>query len=445
MKGINSALRGVVLLVVCLAGAVHPATARYKAKPPPKYCDKYEALYKSIDRDLELYRSNGGITPELMARTLSLHTAGNREKGLGVAIYNGRVYVIDNGRRMKLKTFGHHVTLWTAYLKVVTDLAARFGPHLPNVEFVWHTIDRPVRLTNASAGAADNYPVFRFGKSAAHPDILIPNFHFYMKAYQRKFLDRIDAFNRQVPWAERSPRAVARFSAYGRYVHPADPHCQRLGAGNSSICKVTGRSTAICPVRQHLHQWANEHHRDRLDVSKDRFLPMDQHSRYKYVLHVDGQGLSSKLEFLLALGSLVLKEDSGYMAYYHHLLEPGVHFLPVWKNGAGPEDILEAVDWARGHDEEAHTIALAGQALVAKYLSAEARACFWLRLLQAYADTMTYDPVQHRNITFSEPDGGGGEALKAAGLRFLKPAERFISEDVASSFPLLLAELEWEP
>lgn len=64
------------------------------------------------------------------------------------------------------------VTLWTAYLKVMLDLQQRFGAHLPNAEFVWHTIDRPVRLTNASAGARDNYPVFRFGKSAAHPDIL---------------------------------------------------------------------------------------------------------------------------------------------------------------------------------------------------------------------------------------------------------------------------------
>ncbi|PNW71171.1 hypothetical protein CHLRE_16g694750v5 [Chlamydomonas reinhardtii] len=448
MRGMHHALRGVVLLLACFASNLPPATARYQAKPPPEFCDQYEAVYKSIDQDLELYRNNGGITPELMARTMSLHTAGNREKGLAVGFYNGRVYVIDTVRRMKLKPFGHHVTLWTAYLKVMLDLQQRFGAHLPNAEFVWHTIDRPVRLTNASAGARDNYPVFRFGKSAAHPDILIPNFHFYMKAYQRKFLDKIKAFNRDTPWPDRAPLAVARFSAYGRYVHPRDPHCQRLGAGGAALCKVTGRSTAICPVRQHLHEWANAHHRDRLDVSKDRLMPMDHHARYKYLLHVDGQGLSSKLEFLLTMGSLVLKEDSGYRAYYHHLLEPGVHFLPVWKNGAGPEDILEAVDWARQHDQQAHRIALAGQQLAARYLTSEARACFWLRLFQAYAATLTYDPVQYRNITFSaegEREGRGEEAVAAAGLRFLKPVARFIEEDVATTFPLLLSELEWEP
>lgn len=42
--------------------------------------------------------------------------------------------------------------------------------------------------------------------------------------------------------------------------------------------------------------------------------------RYKYLAHVDGQGLSSRLDQLLPLGSLIFKEESGYTTYYHHLL-----------------------------------------------------------------------------------------------------------------------------
>lgn len=56
--------------------------------------------------------------------------------------------------------------------------------------------------------------------------------------------------------------------------------------------------------------------------------------------------------------------------------------------------------------------------------------------------------LPHRNITFSaegEREGRGEEAVAAAGLRFLKPVARFIEEDVATTFPLLLSELEWEP
>lgn len=86
MRGMHHALRGVVLLLACFASNLPPATARYQAKPPPEFCDQYEAVYKSIDQDLELYRNNGGITPELMARTMSLHTWVTRAVGMGGAL-----------------------------------------------------------------------------------------------------------------------------------------------------------------------------------------------------------------------------------------------------------------------------------------------------------------------------------------------------------------------
>lgn len=43
------------------------------------------------------------------------------------------------------------------------------------------------------------------------------------------------------------------------------------------------------------------------------FRPVLAHAAYKYLLHIDGQGLSSRLEQFLPLSSLVLKEESGYV------------------------------------------------------------------------------------------------------------------------------------
>lgn len=79
--------------------------------------------------------------------------------------------------------------------------------------------------------------------------------------------------------------------------------------------------------------------------------------RYRYLLHLDGQSCSSRLEQLLVLNSLVLKEESGYVAFYHHLLKEYKHYLPVWRQGQGPEDVLDAVRWAREHDEAAQQVA----------------------------------------------------------------------------------------
>lgn len=86
--------------------------------------------------------------------------------------------------------------------------------------------------------------------------------------------------------------------------------------------------------------------------------------RYKYLLHLDGQSCSSRLEQLLVLNSLVLKEESGYVAFYHHLLKEYKHYLPVWRQGQGPEDVLDAVRWAREHDEAAQQVAQNAQQVV---------------------------------------------------------------------------------
>ena len=38
-----------------------------------------------------------------------------------------------------------------------------------------------------------------------------------------------------------------------------------------------------------------------------------------------------RLEQLMVMGSLILKEESGFRAFYHGLLRPYKHYLPVWK------------------------------------------------------------------------------------------------------------------
>ena len=36
-----------------------------------------------------------------------------------------------------------------------------------------------------------------------------------------------------------------------------------------------------------------------------------------------------RLEQLLPLNSVVLKEESGYRGFYHHLLKPYEHYVPL--------------------------------------------------------------------------------------------------------------------
>jgi hypothetical protein len=42
-----------------------------------------------------------------------------------------------------------------------------------------------------------------------------------------------------------------------------------------------------------------------------------------------------RFEQLLHLNSLVFKEESGYRAYFYHLLRPYEHYVPIWKKAGG--------------------------------------------------------------------------------------------------------------
>ncbi|PNH12007.1 KDEL motif-containing protein 1 [Tetrabaena socialis] len=154
--------------------------------------------------------------------------------------------------------------------------------------------------------------------------------------------------------------------------------------------------TLSCPVRAHFMEWAARRHPQRIDVKSGPRVTLSKHAAYKYLLHLDGQALSSRLEQLLPLRSLILKEDSGYKTFYYHLVRPYEHYIPVWKQGGGPEDVMDAVEWAEGHDEEAQRMAAAAQAVAVKYLSKRARSCYWLRLFQAYAALQRFTPSRER-------------------------------------------------
>ncbi|KAG2502094.1 hypothetical protein HYH03_000586 [Edaphochlamys debaryana] len=113
-------------------------------------------------------------------------------------------------------------------------------------------------------------------------------------------------------------------------------------------------------------------------------------AQYRALLHLDGQGLSSSLERLLALGSVVLREKSGYYTFYEKALQPGVHYLPWWVKT--PDDLRTQLQWIASNPDEAARIARAGATFAVTHLNADARSCYWLYLLQRLSKALTYRP-----------------------------------------------------
>ncbi|GAX76168.1 hypothetical protein CEUSTIGMA_g3612.t1 [Chlamydomonas eustigma] len=349
-------------------------------------CSQYKPLFSNIDRDLERWKSDG-ISRALMERTLLQHTTRKSgQKGFAAGFWNGRAYLLDPPN---LTVTGHHALLFIVYLQNLVHLQRSFN--IPDVDFVISTIDRPLGL-NIPPSSKD-LPVFRFCKGDSHADILIPIFHFHMKDYDNSILEKVLQNDKKYPWRLKKNKIFGRFSLYNRHVHTQDPSMpKRLGFGGTEICNST-KLVMTCPVRSHFVRWCNQH--DDLDIGSGGHIKMLDHAQYKYLVHLDGQGLSSRLDQLLPLNSLVFKEESGYRAFYHHLLEPYEHFIPFWKER--PEEILDALKWARENELQAQRIALQAREVALKYLNRRARSCYWFKLLSEFSSLLKYKP---------EPDPG---------------------------------------
>lgn len=101
-----------------------------------------------------------------------------------------------------------------------------------------------------------------------------------------------------------------------RQLPPLAPCLLRwLTAAQQSPCSSAhprlplSRGTSAAPRRS---QWAQHRNDPRLLITEDFQIPLTQWADYRWLVHVDGITCSSRLEKLLSLGSLVLREESGY-------------------------------------------------------------------------------------------------------------------------------------
>ncbi|CAK0901584.1 unnamed protein product [Prorocentrum cordatum] len=82
-------------------------------------------------------------------------------------------------------------------------------------------------------------------------------------------------------------------------------------------------------------------------------VPMEDHARHKYLLHLDGTTASNRLLKLLMLGSVVLKQDSVYQEWFYRHLQPGVHFVAFERNRCSARNLTDTLAWLRQNDAAA--------------------------------------------------------------------------------------------
>lgn len=89
-------------------------------------------------------------------------------------------------------------------------------------------------------------------------------------------------------------------------------------------------------------------------IAPASFITMDDQSKYKYIVHIDGNVSAYRLLLSLSTGSLILRVESEYTSWLDAYLRPWLHFIPV---NADLSNLLEIIEWCRDNDTQCSTIA----------------------------------------------------------------------------------------
>ncbi len=339
-------------------------------------CAQYSPLLEGIYADLAPWAGRG-INRSLVDASIQGNVRTPGHASLAFAIARGKLYIVD--RTLSEARADGPFTFMLTYVYALRHLVQRYGAILPDVEFVVTQDDfrrEPVW--------EDPIPLFQYCKSADGTAILVPYIHFYTNHYTRA---RLEASDKAGPWRDKNTTALAGYTCgYSRF--------------RTTGCAATARRDENGVETEHPRRVL-----DRMLAGNPRFnvgcayKGIDEWARSRMVVHVDGYACSSKLEAVLSMNVVTLKEDSGYFSFFHRLLVPYRHYVPFWRHR--PQEIYAAMAWVDSHADQAEAIAASAREFARTWLNAQALECHWMFLLREYGRLLTFD------VAAGVPAGGG--------------------------------------
>lgn len=274
----------------------------------------------------------------------------------------GRVYVHKpNAHLMKTRRKMHRSVLWV--LNIVRDLS-QCGL-MPDVDFAVCSQDY-LHDTGHHHHAA---PLMVFSKNVANPIerdcVLIPDFEsldFVLHDWGAVVEPNQDVS----AFAAKKPIILFRGGSLD-----ASGFRKRVSA--YAVGKTFIDAAIVTPETQHLS------------------LNKSQQLGYKYNLSIDGATATwSRMIWMLATNTLLLKHDSPRMQWYYEAIRPYEHYVPVSDDLA---KLPELFHWLDGHQDKVLAIVQNGMKFAHESLNAEAFYGYYYLLFQAYQAKQNQDVV----------------------------------------------------
>ncbi|KAF7316323.1 CAP10 domain-containing protein [Mycena indigotica] len=442
------------------------ATARYSARnnrTPPDNFDKWFKLakanscliddYDQIHRDLEPWYRLAESHPKHFQKMIDLgrNLMLKDPKGMAtIKIQNGQVLMPNytgsafdgewpttlsgfkhvlpdmdfmiNGRDEPRVVFNtEDAELWKSATELNDSTPFRLSP-IPTHDFfmnksgcrVLHSDSDPdeaidaledvafIRSASSSDFTSDLWPILSMTKiTPCFADILFPGQYYYdSSAWSGKF-----GQPNNLTWEDKKPQLYWRGASNGghiihdnyrtfsrfRLVKIAESNPDLVNAKITSFWET--HCTFDCERGPIIDEYGIDGHGS----------PREEVYHFKYLLDVDGNTFSGRYLGLLRSGSLVFKATA-FAEYFSDWLRPYEHYVPV---RIGLDDLVEKIEWALTHEDEARQIQENGMQFARKVLTDAQNNCYfalvlleWARL-QGYAkEAVSVAPVVSKSQSF---------------------------------------------
>lgn len=273
-----------------------------------------------------------------------------------------RIRIKDNDIYVR-EPFDLFIKSWTkidrglvVLLNVLEDMCAK--RLLPDVDFVLSLQDRPEKT--ASSGEL-TYPIFAFSKNVEDSYekglILFPD-------YENIIIGR-----KGVPDLYKDHGDVEGFDTKKAQI--------LFRGGDSDVTRFRHRLVEYAKDKDFVDAEIITHNQNR-----DKSMSVPQQVSYKYNISADGVTATwTRVVWLLATDTLLLKHKSPRLQWFYGAIKPGVHYVEV---GDNLDELRGVFDHLEQNPEEAKTIVKNGRAFYHDHLNMHAIYGYIYVLLNAY-------------------------------------------------------------
>ncbi|CAF0767144.1 unnamed protein product [Rotaria sordida] len=270
-------------------------------------------------------------------------------------------YVIKNNKIYR-KCYGEHIGFKTFSDAVLLSLSRKII--LPDIEFLMNLGDYPLSSDD------DPIPIISWCGSEQTHDIILPTYEITEATLQMLSRTTLDIFalrtTHHLPWPKKIPKGFFR----GRDSCQERLNLVRLSKKYPDL--IDANLTRMFFFRDQKSEFE----------PFAEYIPMTKFFDYKYQISLDGTVASYRLPYLLAGDGLIFKQTSSYYEHFYRDLIPYKHYIPIKKDLS---DLIEKIQWAKDHDDEAQQIVKRAQRFTQRNLLPNHILCYHVQVLQEYA------------------------------------------------------------